>query len=382
MSSDREFTRVNDGRTSVNTLARRIIAGIMALLLCLGAGCVYAFADDGGVKPEIDPAERYTSEGYRYYSSLSKLYSQKGIKKDKSVYSLLKKHASSKRSRAIPGLERALSVTPEEELLLKDMVPQGICRFGKLYLITAYSADRSNKSVMYVMDSKWKLVTTVTLPHSYHYGGIAYDSGGDVIWLTGYTPSIFVQSGDWSVSCITGDELRAVIEEGRAGGKAAYLPAFTEDKIKVGNRPSCLDYSNGRLWVGSFSDIKSCRIVGYRTSGTELSADGAITITGLDSKLNGFVWDGRQNLYLSYSYGRNSVSTAHITRVRFKKPVTSSVDVRKQKRKKVKTPKMNEEMFIQDGYLYIIFESASVKYKGSYNKVDRVLAISKKAWRM
>ena len=43
---------------------------------------------------------------------------------------------------------------------------------------------------------------------------------------------------------------------------------------------------------------------------------------------------------------------------------------------------MNEEMFIQDGYLYIIFESASVKYKGSYNKVDRVLAINKKAWSM
>ena len=39
-------------------------------------------------------------------------------------------------------------------------------------------------------------------------------------------------------------------------------------------------------------------------------------------------------------------------------------------------------MFIKGGYLYIIFESASAKYKGCYNKVDRVLAISKKAWRM
>lgn len=369
-------------RGTVNMLTRRILAGILSILLCFGGCSVSTFAADKDAKPAIDPSERYTSEGYRYYSSLSRLYSQKGIKNDKSVYNLLKKYASSKRSLAIPGLERTLSVTKDEELLLKDMVPQGICRFGKLYLITAYSADRSNKSVLYVLDSKCKLVTTVTLPHSYHYGGVAYDSGGDVIWMTGYTPSIIVQSGDWNVSCITGDELRAVIEEGRSSGKAAYLTAFTEDNVKVGNRPSCIDYSNGRLWVGSFSDIKSSRIVGYKTSGTELSTEGAIKITGLDSKLNGLVWDGRQNLYLSYSYGRYSVSTAHVTRVRFKKPVTSSADVRKHKRKKLKTPKMNEEMFIKDGYLYIIFESASAKYKGCYNKVDRVLAISKKAWRM
>lgn len=101
-----------------------------------------------------------TSPAYKNYSQFASLY-------------------VSKYSKPIPGLAH----TDVNGTDCTNMVPQGIC-FAKDYLIiSAYDANGSCNSVLYVISTADRsYLMTVVLPTKAHVGGVAFD--GTYLWVS------------------------------------------------------------------------------------------------------------------------------------------------------------------------------------------------------
>lgn len=137
------------------------------------------------------------------------------------VYSNINGAIDDKATIPIPGLMNTFTITDGRVDVSSSFVPQGICQADKYILITAYHSKKKLRSVVYAVDTKTNsLVSTLTVPNTYHLGGIAFD--GNNIWLTGdtsdkYTGEPFVQYIRYE------DFLRMIAEPVYEVGKTYYV---------------------------------------------------------------------------------------------------------------------------------------------------------------
>lgn len=284
----------------------------------------------------------------------------------------------------IPGLVETKIYTSDGIGTSDNYIPQGICSTGDYWLITAYDAGKKNLSVIYAVDPKEKsIVSTVSIPNKFHVGGIAFD--GKRIWLTGNTSDKY--QGKPFLQYIDYDAFLGMIKSN------LYKMSKKEisPKVYIKNKPSYLEYDNGKLWVGTYigtKDTKDAYMYGYPVVENEDGSAALNTIlfsviTGIDSSTQGVDIDG-DDLYVSSSYKGTSyaVKSSFVTRYDIS-PVNNGkgiLYVKNREKKRVEVPKMNEEIIVENGKVYINFESGANRWKYAVINTDRVLAVDSSLW--
>ena len=263
-------------------------------------------------------------------------------------------------------------------------MPQGICSTGRYWLFTAYDSNKECNSVIYVVDRESnKLISTLTLPNKFHVGGIAFD--GNNIWLPGETSDKY--KGNPFVQYIQYDDFRNMIKDSIHEVKKSEISEY----IYIKNKPSFLEYDNGKLWVGTYIGKKGTKegyINGYSVIEKD---DGRISlnttlysvISGIDSSAQGAAIVGKY-MYVSSSYKGSvaGVKSSFVTKYEIS-PLKNGMNVlyvADREIKRIEVPKMNEELFVEDGEIHINFESAANAYIMPVIETDRILALKKSLW--
>lgn len=299
------------------------------------------------------------------------------------VYEQIGAYMDDAKTIPIPGIVETCTVAGNEKIVSENYVPQGLCRVFKFWLVTAYDSDKENNSVIYVIDRDTNtLISTLTLPYRYHAGGIAFD--GERIWLTGSTSDNY--SGYPFLHYMEYETFHEIIKD--------PLHEITDDeisgKIYIRNKPSFLECENGVLWVGTYAGKKGSHegyLYGYPVTGTGYSKLNTVmysVITGIDSSAQGADIYGN-NLYVSSSYNGyiKAVKSSFVTMYDIKDVLNgkSRMNVSNKEVRRIEVPKMNEEIIVEDGDVFINFESASNMWNNPVMKTDRILALRLNLWR-
>ena len=149
------------------------------------------------------------------------------------------------------------------------------------------------------------------------------------------------------------------------------------DIYPVENKPSCITYHNGRLWIATHTIYLNSKMRAYHydNMSNELTILSEFT---LPNQVQGVAFGDDGQVYLSTSYGRSSSS--------YLKAYPSIVEMSTNPNKPsymIEMPPCSEEVDLLDGKLYILTESAGEKYlegtdgRGtSVSPIDKILTIS------
>lgn len=142
------------------------------------------------------------------------------------------------------------------------MTPQGIAVTEKYLLISAYSHDHQDHSVIYLLDRQThRFIKTVVLPGRPHLGGIAYDPKHKRVWVTTGGPLAGLASID--LKELEDYQLK----------KDSVISYHQQLALKEVSHASALTYTSGVLVVGYFTLNEYGRMATYR-----LNDQGDLTI--------------------------------------------------------------------------------------------------------
>ena len=296
-------------------------------------------------------------ESYTYHKKESKLEKNRVLLKDLS-YSFYNEID-------IPGMPD----TKEEDVLKKyifsaSQCPQGICLTEEFVLISSYSTEDDCMGELMVFDREsGAYLVTLGMDENSHLGGIAFD--GDNIWVC--------NSYEKCVERISYDFIQLMAYQ----NKGEVVDARdVVDEFPVKNTPSCITVYGGRLWIATHTLLVNSRMVAYYL---DKNTDKLVALSDytIPSKVQGVAFDESGTVYLSTSYGRNESSYLYCY-----DSITALTTRPKRPRVKVEMPPASEELDVNDGILYILFESAGEKYlEGTDGKgkslfpLDKILKI-------
>ena len=174
----------------------------------------------------------------------------------------------------IPGLYSAKTLSLETNDLSESrtMTPQGIALTEKYILISAYSHDHKNHSVIYMLDRQThEYLKTVVLPGKPHLGGITYDPKHQRVWVT--TGGLF--AGLSSIDLKELEDYRM-----QAGQVVSYHQQIS---LKEVSHASAVTYTSGVLVVGYFTLDEYGRMATYRLDNQgELTIDSHEKVSSFD----------------------------------------------------------------------------------------------------
>lgn len=260
---------------------------------------------------------------------------------------------------SIPGMPS----TREEDIkmqriLNENQCPQGLCLTKDFILVTAYSCDWNVLGSLYMFDrSSGEYIATLGMKKNSHLGGVACD--GKNVWIC--------HSNNSTLERIP---YKMLLEIAKEKPKEFIDCSQSIEDFKVKNRPSCITYHDGKLWVATENDFLKSRMISYRFDGEELKKADTYTIP---AKVQGvaFAKDGR--VFLSTSLGRRKSSYLRIY------DSLKTLDNEPNKpTKKVEMPPCSEEVEILGEHIYVLFESASQKYyEGTDGKGNSISPLEK-----
>lgn len=344
----------------------KILSFIVALCIFISSFCIVAFAEQRKTTSKLRYLQEYMNTEFNY-PTIHRINASGMF--------------------AVPGLE----YTNLNGKGCTTMVPQGLCVAKDYILISAYDGldlyksnlkekigvdingllynNESNhalhRSVIYVLSKKdKKYLTTLVLPDVNHAGGIAFD--GEYVWVA--------KGGDRKVSTIKYSTITNAVKSGKDSVSIKY-----NQSISCGTTASMVTYYNNRLWVGVFNQNANGSLKGfdiYKNDNGRFYLFPYRTIT-LPPKANGVAlatMNGKTQLVVNTSYGRNSASVAYFYTLDISKD-SSLADYTTHPT--LKLPPMAEEICIDGSTVYSIFESGSTTYSGvcdnrAKNIVDRV----------
>lgn len=266
----------------------------------------------------------------------------------------------------IPGMPK----TREDDFLnhyifSESQCPQGICFTDEFVLISSYSEEEECMGELMVFDRETgDYLVTMGMDAKSHLGGIAFD--GKNIWVC--------NSDKNTVERISYDFIRLMAIE---NAKEVVDATEVVDIYPVDNKPSCITYYGGRLWIATHTMYLNSKMVAYHLdSGKDELV--ALSKYKIPSKVQGIAFDESGYVYLSTSYGRNASSYIKV----YSSVVAMSTHPNRPVRS-VEMPPCSEEIDIRDGTLFVIFESAGEKYlEGTDGKgrsrfpIDKILTIT------
>ena len=265
----------------------------------------------------------------------------------------------------IPGMPQ----TKEDDFLnnyifSESQCPQGICITEDYVLITSYSEEEDCMGELMVFDiTTGEYLLTFGMDSLSHLGGITYD--GENVWVC--------NSNNNSVERISYDFIQLMATE---NPKEFVDATEVVDVYKVKNKPSCITYYGGRLWIATHTLLWKSNMFAYyyNSESNELEA---LNKYRIPAKVQGVTFDGNGKVYLSTSYGRNCSSYLKI----YSSLINLSSEPGKPE-KEIEMPPGSEEIDIRDETVYVLFETAGEKYlEGTDGKgfcvspLDKILAI-------
>lgn len=266
----------------------------------------------------------------------------------------------------IPGMPTTReSDAAENRITDTSVCPQGICLTKDYILVSAYTSNRSETlGCVHVFDKKnGEYLVTLGMKKESHLGGLTFD--GDNIWVC--------HSDNSTLECIPYDFVKRI-----AAKKSKSVVDCTSwfESFHVSNSPSCITFYDGKLWVATHTKILNSVMIAYKPTEKGLKK---VDTYRIPDKVQGVAFDDKGRVYLSTSYGRQNSSYLKVydslERMN-KKPAHPMV--------KVEMPPCSEEIDMEDGRIYVLFESASEKYfegtdgKGtSVSPIDQILTLSK-----
>lgn len=242
--------------------------------------------------------------------------------------------------------------------------PQGLCITDDYVLITSYSTDSDALGELMVFDKDdGEYKVTLGMDAKSHLGGIAFD--GENVWVC--------NSNDNTLERISYDFIDLMAT---ANSKQVVDATGVVDVFKVKNKPSCITYYGGRLWIATHNVLLESDMIAYYydEDGGKLES---LSTYKIPSQVQGVAFDESGKVYLSTSYGRQSSSY-----IKCYKSLISLSSKPNKPDVSIEMPPGSEEIDCSDGKLYVIFESAAEKYlegtdgKGnSLAPIDKILRI-------
>lgn len=265
----------------------------------------------------------------------------------------------------IPGMpETKESDFINNYIFSESQCPQGICITPDYVLVTSYSNDEGALGELMVFDRKdGEYLVTLGMDAKSHLGGIAYD--GENVWVC--------NSYDTTIERISYDFIDLMAT---ANSKQVVDATGVVDVFDVDNKPSCITYYGGRLWVATHNILMKSKMVAYYydQKDDKLTALSSYTIP---ARVQGVSFDDSGKVYLSTSYGRDISSY-----IKCYKSLIALSSRPNDPYLSIEMPPGSEELDAVDGSLYVIFESAGEKYlEGTDGKgnspapIDKILRI-------
>jgi len=271
----------------------------------------------------------------------------------------------------IPGLSKVLSLDKNQQLeFCTAMTPQGLTFTEEYLLISAYCHEHMHHSVIYVLDRFSGIkIKTVILPDFPHASGLAYDPIHRKLWIS---------NTHRNYAAIAVIPLADLIQH-----KTKLAPIGYQQKIVLKDLPraSLLSYDKGYLYVGLFSLKDKGQFACYpidtkgnlRQTTTKNFVESPYKNLTLLQKIQGLAVY-QQYVIFSQSWGPQAgklfIFDIHLTK---------DFSNLKEAVKIISTPPYLEQIWVEDHYLYALFESGAAHYRTKTPFImDEVLQIDLK----
>jgi uncharacterized repeat protein (TIGR02543 family) len=246
----------------------------------------------------------------------------------------------------------------------EDQCLQGLCFTPELILMTAYTDDTNTDGALLVFDREnGAYLATLRMKKNSHLGGIAYD--GDNVWIC--------HSNSNTLERIAYEDILNIASD--SPGYCVDISALS-DEYTVKNAPSCITCYGGRIWVATHTKIFNSEMISYYYD-EDTNSLAAISNYQIPNKVQGIAFDESGAVYLSTSYGRNKSSYLKVY-----SSLLALNQAPNDPTMKVEMPPCSEEIAIAGNNVYVLFESASMKYfEGtdgngtSISPIDKILQV-------
>lgn len=265
----------------------------------------------------------------------------------------------------IPGMPETREADLLNNIIFSEsQCPQGICMTDEYFLLTSYSEGDDIMGELMVFDkTTGEYVVTLAMDAESHLGGIAFD--GMNIWVC--------NSNENTIERLSYDFVKLMATENL--GEVVDASAVV-DEYEVKNKPSCITYHNGRLWIATHKVYVNSTMVAYHYNSTQNELE-LLSSYQIPSRVQGVAFTEENRVYLSTSYGRTNSS--------YLKEYSSVADMATNPGKpdlQVEMPPGSEEVDYLEGQIMVIFESAGEKYYNgtdglgqSLSPIDKILLI-------
>ncbi len=245
----------------------------------------------------------------------------------------------------VPGMPKTKAKDfLNDYIFSKAQCPQGLCLTEDYVLITSYSTQEDCLGVLLVMDRiTGEYLTTLAMDEESHLGGIAYD--GKNVWVC--------NSNNNTLERISYEFIEHMVVENK--GKVVDA-THVVDVYPVSNKPSCITFYQGRLWVATYTKFTNSTMIAYSYDNKSDSLE-ELGKYKIPNKVQGVTFDKEGRIILSTSMGRNFSSYIKI----YSSISYMSANVRNPDLVIEALPG-SEEVDIYDEELYVIFETAGEKY--------------------
>lgn len=243
----------------------------------------------------------------------------------------------------IPGMPSTIEKDLAENRIPDTMIiPQGICSAGDYLVTSSYNEQSDRAGCLFLFDVRTKeyLATLGVFPGS-HLGGITFD--GENLWIC--------HSDKNMLQRIPYHYLQAI---GRSASKQFIDISMEADLYPVNNSPSCITYYRGRLYVATFQLLFRSEMKGYRYQDGVLLEENVYPIPPL---VQGVAFTEKGEIFFSTSYGRRNSSYlkryANLAELARDTGAPNLI---------LEMPPCSEEICTDGEKLWVLFESAALKY--------------------
>ena len=275
----------------------------------------------------------------------------------------------------VPGLKEATAAvattaTAKAETRLhkhadqcQAMTPQGLAVSEDYLFISAYCSQQEHHSQLYIIErTSGRHLKTVVLPKRPHVGGLVFDRATQMLWLT------ITGKGMGRVACVS---LQALLED-ETNQPIAYQQVIELAGI---THSSYLAADGGELVSGTFALKQGGVVANYPLSVLSDSGRKApprikprkrrVTTTKVQIQSIAFT---TEYMLLARSFGPGSAELWVFSK-------DATVLTRKHALRRIKFPHYLEQIVVEKGQLYCLFESGAWAYRQKGGSIDEVVVL-------
>ncbi|MCT8192633.1 hypothetical protein KY382_31380, partial [Pseudomonas monteilii] len=244
------------------------------------------------------------------------------------------------------------------------MTPQGLAVSEDYLFISAYCSQQEHHSQLYIIErTNGRHLKTVVLPKRPHVGGLVFDRATQMLWLT------ITGKGMGRVACVS---LQALLED---DSLATNQPIAYQQVIELAGitHSSYLAADSGELVSGTFALKQGGVVANYplpvlSDSGRKASPrikprKRRVTTTKVQS-----IAFTTEYMLLARSFGPGSAELWVFSK-------DATVLTRKHALRRIKFPHYLEQIVVEKGQLYCLFESGAWAYRQKGGSIDEVVVL-------